>query len=143
MKPLITQLLLWLALSISSSLYALDSFRETPSLLARVQSGELPPVDQRLPKDALVVQLRSDQSPGEHGGQMRLLMGKQKDIRQMVIYGYARLIGYTPELELSRCTCARGTSGRMGIRLPVKISAITGKTSPIIRSSPRVDRRSC
>ena len=101
MKPVITQLVLWLALSTSSSLYAVDSFVETASLLARVQSGELPPVEQRLPIDAQVVQLRSDQSPGEHGGQLRLLMGKQKDIRQMVIYGYARLIGYTlPDLEL-------------------------------------------
>jgi peptide/nickel transport system substrate-binding protein len=73
---------------------------ETASLLARVQSGELPPVEQRLPNDVQVVQMRPDQSLGEHGGQMRLLMGKQKDIRQMVIYGYARLIGYTPDLEL-------------------------------------------
>ena len=87
MKPLITQLVLWLALSTSSSVYAVDSFVETASLLARVQSGELPPVEQRLPNDVQVVQLRPGQSPGEHGGQMRLLMGKQKDIRQMVIYG--------------------------------------------------------
>jgi peptide/nickel transport system substrate-binding protein len=100
MKRVITQLVLWLALSTSSSLYAIGSFVETPSLLARVQSGELPPVEQRLPNDAQVVQMRPDQSPGEHGGRLRLLMGKQKDIRQMVIYGYARLIGYTPDLEL-------------------------------------------
>jgi len=100
MKPVITQLVLWLALSASSSLYALDSFRETPSLLARVQSGELPPVEQRVPNDVQVVQMLPEQSSGEHGGQLRLLMGKQKDIRQMVIYGYARLVGYTPDLEL-------------------------------------------
>lgn len=42
----------------------------------------------------------AEQSAGMHGGEMRLLMGKQKDIRQIVIYGYARLVGFTPELEL-------------------------------------------
>jgi len=65
-----------------------------------VESGKLPPIDDRVPGDVQVAQLRPDQVAGEHGGEMRLLMGKQKDIRQIVIYGYARLIGYTPELEL-------------------------------------------
>ena len=27
-------------------------------------------------------------------------MGKQKDVRQIVVYGYARLLAYTPEHEL-------------------------------------------
>jgi peptide/nickel transport system substrate-binding protein len=79
---------------------ALDGFVETPSLLARVQSGELPPVKERLPQQPLLAQLLPEQSIGMHGGEMRMLMGKQKDIRQIVIYGYARLVGYTPELEL-------------------------------------------
>ena len=100
MKRCIGLLLLLLTLCSPASLYAEDWLRETPSLLAKVQAGELPAVAQRVPQDAQVVKLRADQSPGEHGGEMRLLMGKQKDIRQMVIYGYARLVGYTPELEL-------------------------------------------
>jgi peptide/nickel transport system substrate-binding protein len=79
---------------------ALDGFVETPSLLARVQSGELPPVKERLPQQPLLAQLLPEQTIGMHGGEMRMLMGKQKDIRQIVIYGYARLVGYTPELEL-------------------------------------------
>ena len=73
---------------------------ETPSLTAQVQSGELPPVEKRLPREPQLLQLRPDQTAGMHGGQLRLLMGKQKDIRQIVVYGYARLVGYTPELEL-------------------------------------------
>ena len=100
MKAFVTQLLLLLMLSASSAVQAMDWLKETPDLLAKVQAGELPPVAQRVPADVQVVQLSADQSPGEHGGQLRLLMGKQKDIRQMVIYGYARLIGYTEELEL-------------------------------------------
>ncbi len=74
---------------------------ETPSLQARVESGELPPVHERLPRDYQVVELRPDQRPGVHGGELRVLMGKQKDIRQIVIYGYARLVGYTPDLRLA------------------------------------------
>ena len=73
---------------------------ETPMLEAQVQAGELPPVSERVPAQPRVVELRDDQTPGVHGGEMRLLMGKQKDIRQMVIYGYARLVVYTPELDL-------------------------------------------
>ena len=38
--------------------------------------------------------------PGRHGGSLRLLMAKAKDTRQMVVYGYARLMSYTPELVL-------------------------------------------
>jgi len=100
MKRFIGHFLLLLTLCSSGSLFAEDWLKETPSLLAKVQSGELPGVAQRVPEDLQLVKLQADQSRGEHGGQMRLLMGKQKDIRQMVIYGYARLIGYTPELEL-------------------------------------------
>ena len=77
------------------------TLQETPSLSGRIESGELPPVQERLPVEFQVARLRSDQKPGEHGGQLRLLMGKQKDIRQMVVYGYARLVGYRPDLTLA------------------------------------------
>jgi peptide/nickel transport system substrate-binding protein len=83
-----------------TAVIALDGFVETPSLAVQVESGELPPVEARLPRQPQLAQLLPGQTAGKHGGQMRLLMGKQKDIRQIVIYGYARLVGYTPELEL-------------------------------------------
>jgi peptide/nickel transport system substrate-binding protein len=73
---------------------------ETPVLLESVQNGTLPPVKSRIPARPHVVTFDSGFKPGKHGGQLRLLMGKQKDIRQLVIYGYARLIGYNSELEL-------------------------------------------
>ena len=79
---------------------ALEGFVETPSLAAQVQSGELPSVEARLPAQPQLAQLGAHKTTGMHGGQLRMLMGKQKDIRQIVIYGYARLVGYTPELEL-------------------------------------------
>jgi len=100
MKALLSGLLLILALAPVASLQAMDMLKETPALLPRVEAGELPPIEQRVPEDVLVATLSADQVPGEHGGQMRMLMGKQKDIRQMTIYGYARLVTFTPELEL-------------------------------------------
>ncbi|MDH3761130.1 MAG: ABC transporter substrate-binding protein [Gammaproteobacteria bacterium] len=75
-------------------------FIETPSLESAVQSGQLPPLQQRLPEVPRLIALADGKTPGHHGGQLRLLMGKQKDIRQIVIYGYARLLGYAPDLKL-------------------------------------------
>lgn len=37
---------------------------------------------------------------GKHGGQIRTLMGKGKDIRMMTVYGGARLATYGPDFEL-------------------------------------------
>ena len=100
MKLLLNSLVVTFSLVTAAGVQAMDWLKETPSLVELVESGKLPPIDDRIPQDAQVAQLRQDQVPGEHGGEMRLLMGKQKDIRQIVIYGYARLVGYTPELEL-------------------------------------------
>ena len=79
--------------------YALDLI-ETPGLVSSVASGALAPVQQRVPEIPQVVEFRDELTPGEHGGELRLLMGKQKDIRQMVVYGYARLVGYNTNLDL-------------------------------------------
>ncbi len=76
------------------------SLIETPMLRESVQNGELAPVVARIPAQPMVVTFAGEFEPGRHGGQLRLLMGKQKDIRQLVIYGYARLVGYTTDLEL-------------------------------------------
>lgn len=73
---------------------------ETNFLLEKVASGQLPPVANRLPENPKIASFDGELKPGKHGGQLRLLMGKQKDIRQITIYGYARLVCYTPDLEL-------------------------------------------
>ena len=100
MKLLLNSLIIILSLTTATGVLAMDWLKETPSLVELVESDKLPPIDDRVPEDVQVVELRPDQVPGEQGGELRLLMGKQKDIRQIVIYGYARLVGYTPELEL-------------------------------------------
>ena len=61
---------------------------ETPSLQDRVAKGDLPDVTNRLPETPQVVALNGpDLSLGEHGGELHLLMGRQKDIRLMTVYG--------------------------------------------------------
>lgn len=66
---------------------------EPPSLMKRVGSGDLPPIAERVPRDGAVVDLPADgKELGQYGGELRLLMGKQKDTRMMSVYGYARLI---------------------------------------------------
>ncbi len=38
--------------------------------------------------------------PGRHGGDIRTLIGGQRDIRLMTLYGYSRLVGYDEKLVL-------------------------------------------
>lgn len=66
-----------------------------------VSSGAMPPVAERLPRDPLIVDLEAKgRSLGEQGGTLRTLVSRSKDVRQMVVYGYARLVGYDQNYEL-------------------------------------------
>jgi peptide/nickel transport system substrate-binding protein len=74
---------------------------EPPVLKADVEAGKLPPLAQRLPATPLVVDIkRSDWTQGRYGGELRMLMAKDRDIRMMVVYGYSRLVGYDESLQL-------------------------------------------
>ncbi len=74
---------------------------EPPALAKRVADGELPPVAERIPREPLVMDLAADgKRVGDYGGSLRLMEGQAKDTRRMVVYGYARLVGYTPEQRL-------------------------------------------
>ena len=37
---------------------------------------------------------------GKYGGDLRTLVTRSKDTRVMMVYGYARLVGYNEDLEL-------------------------------------------
>ncbi len=64
-------------------------------------AGELPPLADRLPLNPRVVNLASmGRATGQQGGEIRMLIGSQKDIRFMTIYGYARLVGFDEKLDL-------------------------------------------
>ncbi len=78
---------------------------EPPSLKKQVESGALPPIEKRVPDDSKLVDfIATGKEPGRYGGELRLLMGKQKDTRMMTVYGYARLISldekfsYVPDI---------------------------------------------
>jgi peptide/nickel transport system substrate-binding protein len=74
---------------------------ETPSLEESVKDGTLPPVAMRLPLTPRVIDPREQGgSLGRHGGRMRWLMGKPKDLRMVAYYGYARLICYSADYAL-------------------------------------------
>jgi peptide/nickel transport system substrate-binding protein len=70
---------------------------EPPMLRLEVSSGKLPPVQKRLPEQPLVVNV---EQPGKHGGTLNSLVGRSRDTRLLVVYGYARLVGYDRKLEL-------------------------------------------
>ena len=75
-----------------------QNFVEPPMLRLDVSTGRLPPTEKRLPQPPLVV--RMDQ-PGKHGGSLHSLVGRSRDTRLLVVYGYARLVGYDRNLELA------------------------------------------
>ncbi len=80
---------------------AQGQYPEVSFFKERVASGALPPVAQRLPASPAVVDLASQGLKiGREGGQLRLLMGRAKDIRMMVVYGYARLVGYDRKFNI-------------------------------------------
>lgn len=74
---------------------------ETPSLAAEVDSGQLPRVHARVPDDPLITTFTTPGSSiGRHGGDLHLLMGRSQDVRMLVVYGYARLVGYDANFDL-------------------------------------------
>ena len=78
-----------------------EGFTDSPTLAAQVAAGKLPPLDQRLPAKPRIIDVGAmGREPGRHGGTLRVLMGDQRDIRMMTIYGYTRLVVYDDKLEL-------------------------------------------
>ena len=71
--------------------------QETPFFEKAVTSGALPPVAARIPSEPSLAEL---ETIGRPGGELRMLMASPKDTRLMVVYGYSRLVAYTPALAL-------------------------------------------
>src|SRR6478735_9396754 len=79
----------------------LPRMQETPSLVERVKSGALPPVDKRIPRQPLVVErFAGGDGPGKPGGQLNMLITGSRDTRLMTVYSYTRLIVYDEKFEL-------------------------------------------
>jgi peptide/nickel transport system substrate-binding protein len=74
---------------------------EPPFFEAAVGAGELPPVGERIPlRPAIAEFAGTDKTLGQYGGTLRILGGSPKDTRTLVVYGYARLVGYNPDYEI-------------------------------------------
>ncbi|XDA97654.1 ABC transporter substrate-binding protein [Sulfitobacter sp. LCG007] len=78
-----------------------EVLRESGYWKRQVELGELPPIEERVPDEPLVVDLEAKgRSFGTEGGTLRTMVSRSKDVRQMVVYGYARLVGYNEKYEL-------------------------------------------
>lgn len=74
---------------------------ETPYFESKVAAGELPAVRDRIPESPAIAEMKYEgQEPGRHGGDLKTLMGRSKDTKRMVVYGYARLVGYDRDFKL-------------------------------------------
>jgi peptide/nickel transport system substrate-binding protein len=73
---------------------------EVPFLEPMVTKGELAPVAERLPKNPRVVELGEGQELGKYGGRLHTLIANPSDVKLMFVYGYARLVGHSPDLQL-------------------------------------------
>jgi peptide/nickel transport system substrate-binding protein len=80
---------------------AAAGYIEPDFLKDKVAKGELPPVEARLPQHPLVVDLTgAGKSVGQYGGTARILIGGQRNISLMTVYGYTRLMRYDDKLQL-------------------------------------------
>ncbi|MET0606644.1 MAG: ABC transporter substrate-binding protein [Beijerinckiaceae bacterium] len=101
MKASLSVLSLALIFAASLSVSPVGAAEESPLLAPEVQAGKLPAMRDRLPQVPRVINLgEMGREPGRYGGTMRMLMGDQRDIRMMTIYGYARLVVFDDKGEL-------------------------------------------
>ena len=71
------------------------NLQESPYWQSEIDADNLPPVAERIPQDPLIVDLAvKGREFGRPGGTLRTMITRSKDIRQMVAYGYARLVGF-------------------------------------------------
>jgi peptide/nickel transport system substrate-binding protein len=75
---------------------------ETEMFRADVAAGKLPALQKRLPATPLVAKMdEAGMQPGKQGGTLNMLIGRARDVRLLVVYGYARLVGYDRKLAIS------------------------------------------
>jgi len=93
--PMAKAALFLVAVILTTAAAHAQPYEESTFWRQEVDAGDLPPVADRLPRDALVVDLEAKgRAFGTQGGTLRTLVSRSKDVRQMVVYGYARLMGY-------------------------------------------------
>ncbi len=89
-----------LALPIIASAQTVQ-LQETEFWKNEVKSGAMDPIVKRIPSEPYVVNMPAKgRSYGAQGGNLATMITRSKDVRQMVVYGYARLVGYNEKYEL-------------------------------------------
>lgn len=79
----------------------LPALVEVPYFQPALAEGRLPPIAERVPaRPAIVTFDGTEKQPGRYGGTLRILGGSPKDTRTLVVYGYARLVGYDPSFNI-------------------------------------------
>jgi peptide/nickel transport system substrate-binding protein len=68
--------------------------------LAAPAASAAPPAGPPDEPSVVAFDAASGKTIGKPGGELHTLVGRAKDTRLMVVYGYARLVGYTEQLEL-------------------------------------------
>ena len=67
----------------------------------RVQVGALPPAAQRIPAHPRITDpTQIGREIGQNGGTLRMLIGDQRDLRVMTLYGYTRLLVFDETMQL-------------------------------------------
>lgn len=85
-----------------ASLTQATELQESGFWKAEVDAGNLPAAADRIPSEPLKVELEvRGREIGVQGGTLRTMVSRAKDVRQMVVYGYARLVGYNERYELT------------------------------------------
>ncbi len=74
---------------------------ESKFLMEAVSTDQLPPVHDRVPAEPSIVTFDGKTKQlGRPGGDLRMLIGRAKDTRLLVVYGYARLVAYDEKFNL-------------------------------------------
>jgi len=74
---------------------------ESEMFRKEVASGKMPAVDKRVPAPPLVYPMDGPgMAIGKPGGTLNMLIGRARDVRMLVVYGYARLVGYDRKLTI-------------------------------------------
>ncbi len=98
----VRQVVIWLCFSLAPvQVFATPVAVESALWSEQVANGELPPVADRIPRQPLVVDLQAKgRQLGVQGGTLRTMVSRSKDIRQMVVFGYSRLVIYDDNYSL-------------------------------------------
>src|SRR5687767_15705114 len=76
------------------------NYIDPPMFAEEIKAGKLPPAAKRIPENPLVVKMDGGAVAGQHGGTLNMLIGRSRDVRMLVVYGYARLVAYDRELKI-------------------------------------------